>query len=426
MLAVARVTAPHVCGSTYRSTATRSLIAHHALRSYASHAKTFDAVVIGGGPGGLTSVGKLLDEGLERIALVDDMNFTAGRINQKYREVPSNTKTSMFDKWANGSEAFQKALQRRNTSNNAYDKMLTFDQDAGCLLGDAIDVAKLISDGLRADPRVSTIAAHAKVLENTGSSWNLPELDVRTDRVVLAVGSHPRPHNLADKFPHLTAVHLDTALKPSILKDAIPRGSRVGVIGSSHSAILALKHLSELPYIKIVNFYRSELLYAIYNLTSPGSTTPWIKYDNTGLKGIASEWAKNVLASSELPSNLQRVNLKADSRSEEDIYNTELKHCTHLISAIGYNSNPIPKITVDRKQVEPVFDPLSGRFFRAKGDKEVLPGLFGAGIGEIRFTLRDDSYTDVLNKAYPERVTDPEGNVESAVGTASLLPPKYD
>jgi thioredoxin reductase len=389
MLASARVSAPHVFSSTYRltATATRSLVAHNVIRTYAAHAKHYDAVVIGGGPGGMTVCGNLLDQGLESIAMVDDMDFTAGRINQKYREVPSNTKTSMFDKWATGTFAFKKALQRRSPTNNAYDKMLTFDQNAGCLLGDAIDVAKLISDGLRADARVTAIAGHAQVLDKTGSSWSLPEFDVRTDRVVLAVGSHPRPHNLAERYPHLTAVHLDTALKPSVLKNAIPRGSRVGVVGSSHSAVLALKHLCELP-IQVVNFYRSELLFAEYE-------EGWIRYDNTGIKGVAADWARNVLASSDLPSNLRRVNVKRD---EDQVYDSELKHCTHLCSAIGYKQNPLPTITVDGKQVEPEFDPLTGRFFRAKGHEQVLPGLFGAGI------------------AYPNRVTDPEGNVESAVG----------
>jgi len=105
-----------------------------------------------------------------------------------------------------------------------------------------------------------------------------------------------------------------------------------------------------------------------------------------------------VLASPQAPPSLRRVNLKADSRSEDQVYDAELKHCTHLISAIGYSQNPLPKIKVENAQVTPEFDPLTGRFFRAKGDKSVLPGLFGCGI------------------AYPDRVTDPEGNVESAVG----------
>lgn len=95
---------------------------------------------------------------------------------------------------------------------------------------------------------------------------------------------------------------------------------------------------------------------------------------------MAADWARDVLASSDLPPNLKRVNLKADSRSEDQVYDAELKHCTHLVSAIGYLTNPLPTIFVDATRVEPEFDPLTGRFFRAKGDKQVLTGLFGAGM----------------------------------------------
>lgn len=205
------------------------------------------------------------------------------------------------------------------------------------------------------------------------------------------MGSHPRPHSLVDRYPHINRLDLDTTLKPSLLKDTVPRGSRVAVVGSSHSAILALKNLQELPEVEVVNFYRSALLYAEYK-------DGWILYDNTGLKGIAATWAREVLAGESLPSNLRRINLKQDSRSELEVYDQELKNCTHLVSAIGYEINPLPKILVDDAPVEPEFDPLTGRFRKAKGAKELLPGLFGAGI------------------AYPERVTDPAGNIESAVG----------
>jgi len=143
--------------------------------------------------------------------------------------------------------------------------------------------------------------------------------------------------------------------------------------------------------VQVINFYRSELRYAIYK-------EGWILYDNTGLKGVAADWARDVLGSKNLPPDLRRVNLKEDKRSEQEIYDAELRNCTHLVSAIGYDTNPLPTIKVDGEEVKPDFDPLTGRFFRTKGEKTVLPGLFGAGI------------------AYPERVTDPEKNVEAAVG----------
>jgi len=319
-----------------------------------------------------------------------DEKFTAGRINDRYREVPSNTKVTKFEKWATGTNAFKHVLSKA-PKGNAYEKLLAMDQDTGCPLGDAVDVALVLSDGLRNDPRITSVKSHVNVLEKSKDAWVLPEVDLETTRVVLAVGSHPRPNALEDKYPHLTSIHLDSALAPSKLKQAVPKGSRVAVVGSSHSAILAIKNLYDLSGVNVVNFYRSELRYAIFK-------EDWILYDNTGLKGMAADWARTVLAAPDLPSNLRRINLKQEDRSEREVYDAELKDCTHIVSAIGYDINPLPTIKVDGEAVQPDFDPLTGRFFRARGNKEVLPGLFGAGI------------------AYPERVTDREGNVESAVG----------
>jgi hypothetical protein len=107
-----------------------------------------------------------------------------------------------------------------------------------------------------------------------------------------------------------------------------------------------MKNLYELDKVSVVNFYRSPLLYAIYK-------DGWILYGNTGLKGIAADWTREVLAAEDLPPRLCRVNLKADGRLEEEIYNAELKDCTHLVSAIGYEMNPLPQIQVDRSEVEP-------------------------------------------------------------------------
>ncbi|CCG82105.1 Putative uncharacterized protein [Taphrina deformans PYCC 5710] len=355
--------------------------------------KRYDAVVIGAGPGGLTCVTNLLDQGLQNVCMVDP-SFTAGRINEKYREVPSNTKTMMFEKWATGTKVAEQILKSAPKP-NAYERLLTFNQDAGCPLGDAIDVAQLLSDGLRKDPRVHSIETRVKSINKLDdNTWRIPELDLLTNRVVLAVGSHPKPHDLASHYPHIKPLDLDTCLKPSDLAKAVPEGSKVGVVGASHSAILAIKNLYDLGNVEVINFHRSPLLYAIYK-------EGWILYDNTGLKGIAADWAREVLGALTPPKTLRRINMKSEEnqgKSEKEIYDKELQGVTHLVSAIGYEMNQLPTITVNGKTVQPEFDPLTGRFFSAKENKEVLGGLFGAGI------------------AYPERVTDPAGNVESAVG----------
>ena len=75
----------------------------------------------------------------------------------------------------------------------------------------------------------------------------------------------------------------------------------------------------------------------------------------------------------------------------------------HFVNAIRCEMNPSPRIHVDGSEAEPAFDPRTGKLFWAKGDQEYLDGLFGAGI------------------AYPKRVTDRVGNVESAVGWFSQV-----
>lgn len=48
---------------------------------------TYEAVVVGAGPAGVTVVGNLLERKVEPILWVDDA-FDGGRVNRAYREVP--------------------------------------------------------------------------------------------------------------------------------------------------------------------------------------------------------------------------------------------------------------------------------------------------------------------------------------------------
>ncbi|KAK3078912.1 hypothetical protein LTS18_006307 [Coniosporium uncinatum] len=360
------------------------------LRAFSTHSNTrpYDAVVIGAGPGGLTAASNLMDQGLSNICMFDPY-FTAGRIHEKYREVPSNTKTHMFEKWATGTKTFSQIIEAAPKP-NAYTTMLSFDQDEGCMLGDAVNVAQLLSDGIRKVPGVDSVTARVRKLRRERDVWDLSEHGITSRKVVLTLGSHPKRFDLVDKYPHLKELDLDITLKPSALRETVPAGSKVGVIGASHSAVLALKNLYELGNVSIVNFHRSPLLYAEYK-------DGWILYDNTGLKGVAADWAREILAPENPNPRLRRINLKTDGRADKEIYDRELEDCTHLVSAIGYEMNALPTIEVDGQEVLADFDPLTGRF-KEKESQRPLPGLYGAGI------------------AYPERVTDRAGNVESAVG----------
>lgn len=128
----------------------------------------------------------------------------------------------------------------------------------------------------------------------------------------------------------------------------------------------------------------------------------WILRDNTGLKGQAAQFAREQLEDSCLPkSDAGRFIRKIDTSSgkEDTAYKTELPECTHIVHAIGYQRDALPTLTRNNGQSklgEIEWDSEFGGFVDQQN--EVVSGLHGAGI------------------AFPERVVDPMGNVEHAVG----------
>lgn len=224
--------------------------------------------------------------------------------------------------------------------------------------------------------------------------------------MILCTGSHPRtvtsslplpPHDLLD-------VPLDTALSPTRLRTAIPSTPiTIGVMGTSHSAILVLMNLwrladasqtdTPLP-LKAKWFVRpTGLRYAEF-------MSGWTLRDNTGLKGLAADFARNNLEEDKihkLSSWLEKVPLPGDQEGENAVYAEELKKCTHLVQAVGFTNNQLPRLLVNGNVVDPKFNNLTGEFADGKEGPKI-PGLYGAGI------------------AFPERVKDPRGNEEMNVG----------
>lgn len=217
---------------------------------------------------------------------------------------------------------------------------------------------------------------------------------------MLCTGSEPATHN--PSLPTgLTVkhIHLDSALSREGLREELsPQdAATVGVVGSSHSAIVVLMNLYELattthPHLRIKWFTRRPLVYAV-------EMDGWILRDNTGLKGASADFARahledEALKDSPVGRYLEKVDCSVD---EGAVYRAHLPKCTHLIQAIGYNRNPIPSLRVDDQPLGKLeYDGSTGSFRDDRG--QYVPGLHGAGI------------------AFPEKVVDPAGNVEHAVG----------
>jgi hypothetical protein len=130
----------------------------------------------------------------------------------------------------------------------------------------------------------------------------------------------------------------------------------------------------------------------------------WIFRDNTGLKGAVATWAKENLEEDKLRSSpvsqyLEKVTTSREK--EQEVYAKHLPSCTHVVQAIGFHRNEVPIIEKDGRKIDIEYDNRKGGFVSKDG--EIVRGLYGAGI------------------AWPERVVDPEGNVEFAVGLYKFM-----
>lgn len=141
----------------------------------------YEAVVVGGGPAGITVVGNLLEQKVEPILWVDN-EFNGGRVNRCYREVPSNTKVALFIDYATALAPFRKIVS--NTPSRSRweepsesdgvavsgkpDKLQTLrslDPVKGCQLSHAADMLLMLTEGLRRTAGV--FAKKVKVTEAT-------------------------------------------------------------------------------------------------------------------------------------------------------------------------------------------------------------------------------------------------------------------
>ncbi|SZF05524.1 unnamed protein product [Blumeria hordei] len=366
----------------------------------------FEAVVVGAGPAGIAVVGNFLEQKKSPILWVDD-EFKAGRLNKHYREVPSNAKVKLFVEFADELLPFREIV-RDTPSPNAYTKLRSLPQSSTCRIADAADLCQFLTNGLENFNGVEKL--RGKVTSASWSSsdkWSIKvhspssgisETSGITAKIlVLCTGSKPITEPLP--FSNLQTISLDTALKPSILPTVFSSDEKitVAVIGASHRAILVLRNLYHLacsthPNLQIKWFTRHPLRYA-------EERDGWILHDNTGLKAEVATWARENLEESQLVNSdvgkyLQKI---ATSRaSEKDDYQKHLPSCTHIVQAIGFQRNEVPTLERDGRRLDLTFNQDTQIFEDEDGQK--ISRLYGAGI------------------AWPERVTDPEGNVSSNVG----------
>ena len=265
--------------------------------------------------------------------------------------------------------------------------------DARCPLRLAADLCRDLTAGLREHSQVHSTVGSVKAALRCDNKWQVTIStggkfrSVTGDMLYLCTGSLPR------QFPLDSAKDIDliTALKPSALCKSVPFGSTVAVVGNSHSALLVLKNLYDLQTrpSRVVHYARHPFKYA-------EQKDGWILYDNTGLKGVAAEFAKDVLDTDDVDwPGYMRVD------NEED-FKAALREAAsatgsvHVIGAVGFERFSLPEITYRSKMASIVHDKQTGHLLGPGAT--IIPGLFGFGI------------------AFPELCTDPYGNKENNVG----------
>lgn len=94
---------------------------------------------------------------------------------------------------------------------------------------------------------------------------------------------------------------------------------------------------------------------------------------------------------------MAKIDCAGGPDAESSQYHKYLPACDYIVQAVGYTRETLPVLSKNGEPLAVGFDHDSGRFHEP-GQSSDIPGLYGAGI------------------AFPERVVDPSGNEEYAVG----------
>lgn len=327
----------------------------------------YEWAIFGAGPAGIIVVGLLMDLGVDakRIVWVD-REFSVGSFNL-YNNVPANSTVQSFIDFLHTCKTF-------SSCKISLDALCNYGFDREPSLGELAVPLQEITNYLCT--QVIVVRECLQALNFDDEAWHVAAGDINfsAKRVVLATGSHPRSldYNCDTQIP------LDSALDKSKLAQLVKPNDTIAVIGSAHSAILAMKFLSELNVGRIINFYNKPLQY----VEDMGS---WALHAESGLKGIAAQWAREVLEKNQPPNLMRIMNCEAARTAWLPI-------CNKIIYAAGFERNDLPPINGSSQPVS--YDSKTG---------VIGTHLFGIGI------------------AFPELQTDPLGNSEYRIGLNSFI-----
>jgi len=201
------------------------------------------------------------------------------------------------------------------TANPGLPHLSTLEGTAFCRLGTAHRALLGASSRLSQDPSVTALHGTVTALDGEprrggGTAWTATISDgqqVQVERVLLVPGAEPRRRCGGGVWRE---VSIEEALDESRLRMLISEEglSRWGVIGGSHSGMLAVMNLTkallqrdqssmcikqrESETTLVVSAYKSSLLYAERRSPVTPGGRAWTKHDGAGLKGPVAAWCR--------------------------------------------------------------------------------------------------------------------------------------
>lgn len=381
-----------------------------------------------------------------RVHWIDEA-FSGGRL-KRYSTVPSNTKVRLFAEYGRAFESFVRLADHQSPP-SWPDIWRTMDPEVGCALRHPHAMLLQLTDALTKHKQVQKTQGVVRALIHDGQLWHvhtqLPDgslIQSLSARVFLAIGAQPRePAIYASCFPKAKSIRLEDALDVAQLQRHLSANDVVAVVGSSHSAMLAIMNVvAAAKDVSIKHFVRHPLKYARAMPAEPGGE-PWILHDNTGLKGLVADWSHAMCLDSpdacKLP-QYSRVSLQsADGLLERELELLRLhgKAITKYILAIGYEPSVLPAMAVQGCRVQQLFcDPSSAQLsFGPLGEPCSLEALLTSPLPLPKVSILSPDDCSSTSKhltalplfgygiAFPERVIDPLGNVELAVGMKKFI-----
>ncbi len=243
-------------------------------------------LVIGGGPCGIASVGKLVDEGFS--VLWVDNRFQAGRMGEFYENVPANTENGDLLKATRQCDSFEFEYHQKHRRDLNQKVMSDLESDKCFDLKYLVDALHDATTALLKKEKVTSILGRIESIEYDENTklWEYtlttPNNEVVTGfvhAIINTCGSRPKP---LPGFP-LTELHeppklsalapnksiyfhsLDRMVDPLECKQIVSNNlcplelQRWIIIGDSHSGILIVKNLIEAGIVDVINVHKSPL-----------------------------------------------------------------------------------------------------------------------------------------------------------------------